>query len=430
MVENPELLQESSIHATAETRVSTKHPDRNEDAVLGDTARLAKEAKEPPRIKTQDTVKDLEIIRLANEQEAHNAESMHFIGARGVFDGVSGSNEDYEGTGVVASRVTSAEISQALLELSFDDKWTVDAAKKALKEGFERAHQRIASIYHERTKSGIKAVEDAYREMSTTASVCLVQKREDGKYDVVGANAGDSRVLVYDSASGSVKAVSKDDGFAKLFIQRPGDDFEDTPNADVDTTSPAAIKRAKDIERFGRAFKMRLIDEAEYDLIAEAESEEALPPDLQVFYKMRNYVLNAIGAPDAKEVNPDTFSLVLNEGDRVIITTDGVHDNLTTKQIEAIIRSGGGTKELIAAASAVAEGGKEKNARSKKDDITGAVIDLGRVRPYTPPVTEAMRRASKASTAKAKQESINKVIKQIEDMTSEAQIVDEDQKIA
>ncbi len=100
----------------------------------------------------------------------------------------------------------------------------------------------------------------------------------------------------------------------------------------------------------------------------------------------RNMVTKSV--PE-KNLQLRTSHVDLAPGDRVIITSDGIHDNLTKKEIEDIINSNQDSDkaaaELVKAAKVRAntlnheyreKHGLKKNIRAKFDDLTAIVINI------------------------------------------------------
>ena len=92
-------------------------------------------------------------------------------------------------------------------------------------------------------------------------------------------------------------------------------------------------------------------------------------------WRGRFYVTKALGhgisAPNIRVVD-------IIQGDIFLLTSDGIHDNLTNSEIVSII-SGPGTNEskakaLVQKAWDTGHVGKEVNFRSKKDDMTAIVF--------------------------------------------------------
>lgn len=119
------------------------------------------------------------------------------------------------------------------------------------------------------------------------------------------------------------------------------------------------------------------------------EDDIPKPGQEEAYYKNRNAITNCLGSEIKKDVGrfnntTNCSGFAAEVGDIIILTTDGIHDNLTRPQIEEIISraverrasSRQIVRDLILHARAVAEAGKEENPRAKQDDMTAVVIAL------------------------------------------------------
>jgi protein phosphatase len=86
----------------------------------------------------------------------------------------------------------------------------------------------------------------------------------------------------------------------------------------------------------------------------------------------RNMITQAIGIGEMK---PRIGKFKAKEGDAIILTSDGVHDNLTNAQMEQILnqKPTDPAKKLVEEATFVSDGA---SIRAKQDDMTALVIEL------------------------------------------------------
>lgn len=125
----------------------------------------------------------------------------------------------------------------------------------------------------------------------------------------------------------------------------------------------------------------------ELDLtLSNATRLEDIPDNALPYWNTRN-LTTLLGYPDSLD-HLEFFQAPITDGDIVLMTTDGIHDNLTNKQIAAIAKKFTDpktlTKELIASAQKVAKtqkiddkGNNLGDLRSKKDDMTAAALVVG-----------------------------------------------------
>lgn len=91
----------------------------------------------------------------------------------------------------------------------------------------------------------------------------------------------------------------------------------------------------------------------------------------QQAFGLRNIITQALGQTDPLRIHHYAFPL--RAGDTCILTTDGVHDNLTQREITAIATSDPDIAGAIV--EAARRRSLEKHFRSKRDDITAIVIN-------------------------------------------------------
>ncbi|MDO8487559.1 MAG: serine/threonine-protein phosphatase [Candidatus Curtissbacteria bacterium] len=88
-------------------------------------------------------------------------------------------------------------------------------------------------------------------------------------------------------------------------------------------------------------------------------------------FLLRSIVTQSVGQLEELEVHG--YSVIAMIGDKLILTSDGIHDNLTFNEIEEVVgHSGDVAKLLVEAAS---KRSKENHFRSKPDDISAIVIE-------------------------------------------------------
>lgn len=92
-------------------------------------------------------------------------------------------------------------------------------------------------------------------------------------------------------------------------------------------------------------------------------------------FKHRNVIRGALGQVEPLKV--DIVNFEIEPRDKILLTTDGIHDNLTNYEIESILSrhetSEAATKELLEKAK---ERSTEGVLRSKKDDMSAVAIFL------------------------------------------------------
>jgi serine/threonine protein phosphatase PrpC len=214
--------------------------------------------------------------------------------------------------------------------------------------------------------------------MATTAIVARIWETPDHRYLLVHGHVGDSRLYLL-RARGSLERVTVDDGILSTHVS------------------------------------VGLISEEEALKIDQAEDWEELDERQKRYFYQRGLITQAIGGRGEPEVH--VGELELHAGDRVLICSDGIHDNLTEAEIVALLRAHGRNDAgaLVQAARRRAQRGALATMRSKPDDMSAIVIDVvaasvankpsrsGRTaRAIKAPVTAKTAPASAAQTPKAK----------------------------
>lgn len=105
-----------------------------------------------------------------------------------------------------------------------------------------------------------------------------------------------------------------------------------------------------------------------------AVNQDDLSQQASVFFETRYKITNSIGS-DTKIIPKIIIKTVL-PNDLVIMTTDGIHDNLTTSEISQIISQNSQNPELIpqSLTNAALLRSRENVFRSKPDDMTALVV--------------------------------------------------------
>lgn len=102
-------------------------------------------------------------------------------------------------------------------------------------------------------------------------------------------------------------------------------------------------------------------------LLDDCEDPAELPRDLLNLYLTRNHVSSGIGAGQI-----DHLRVHSNPGDQFILCSDGLHDNLTYREIKQVLSRGGDPASNLM--SKAFERSGELHPRAKLDDITVLVL--------------------------------------------------------
>lgn len=322
-ITTPEI-EEVSVHIALTSEASKNHPDRNEDSAFIDT-----------------------------EQEL-----------AAVFDGMGG-GLDGKRASELAAKASSEKLSE-VPEGADAKKW-----EAAIKEALETAQEEviklgnqlffeqlddpfIAATYRDHPQDKIQEliIEKGMSPAGTTASIVKMIERPDGGADLVFGHTGDSRIYVL-KKNKELKRLTKDQGALEEAVQNGYITQEEANFIDQATSKEEIIKKLGPERGSTLAF---------------------------LYKDLRRSVKSAIGLAGTEF---QTGIEHLEPGDLAIVTSDGIHDNLTDKEIQAEIVKGGTPKEISAR---LVEAAKKRVAgkvlRSKEDDKTVLIME-------TPEIVEA-----------------------------------------
>ncbi|MFA5128820.1 MAG: protein phosphatase 2C domain-containing protein [Patescibacteria group bacterium] len=322
-ISGPET-EKIATHIALTSEASKNHPDRNEDAAFVDPAQ-----------------------ELA-----------------GIFDGMGGGLDGKQAS-ELAAKISFEELSK-VPEGADAKKWET-AIKRALEKTQEEVIKLgnqlffeqlddpfIEATYRDKPQDKIQEliIEKGKSPAGTTASIVKMIERPDGGADLVFGHTGDSRIYVLKKGE-ELKKLTKDQGALEESVQN------------------------------------KYITQEEADFIDQATSKEEIiqkfGPErgntVAFLYKdLRRGVKSALGLSGSEF---QTGIEHLEPGDLAIVTSDGIHDNLTDKEIRAEIIKGGTPEEISARlVKAARKRVAGKVLRSKEDDMTALVME-------TPEIVEA-----------------------------------------
>jgi PPM family protein phosphatase len=169
----------------------------------------------------------------------------------------------------------------------------------------------------------------------TTLTFNYIHEDADGKKKLININVGDSRV--YRLRNGKLEGISLDD-----------------PDPSKDPAEQWAHQK----------------------LLASIDTKEdfkALSKREKIAYQNRNVISSALGT---SIIEPSINIVDVEDDDTFLLTTDGIHDNLTDAQIESILQENLPPAETVAKLinAALDRSRIAGDVRGKKDDITALVV--------------------------------------------------------
>ena len=242
----------------------------------------------------------------------------------GVFDGM-GRYKDAD----IAAQIAADEVQETLAPLAPDA--SDEAVADTLRDAFFAGDAAIRAEAHSRSGAG---------NMGTTGLVAVVRPAGVDTWSILLGWVGDSRMLSLPAGSRSLQTLTLDDSVLRLHA--------------------SSAKQARKYQTaLGMVTDSRHLSLRERDLFLE-----------------RHVLTQAVGT-SLRHVH--VAAHLLNDGDLLILTTDGVHDNLTDREITAILRRprsvGDASKQLVLAARVRSR--DREHVRAKPDDMTAIIVRLG-----------------------------------------------------
>jgi serine/threonine protein phosphatase PrpC len=249
-------------------------------------------------------------------------------GAFVVLDGVSGQFET--GAGKIGSR-TAADILHASI-LDLPPAATLAERQQQAHDLLERAHAAVRSVQREKKIEGAES----------TVAVALTYREGDQAF-LVTDNVGDCRIYRM-RRTGQLEPITIDD---YLLVWTGGN-----------------LNEAQQLQK----------------KLSEVSFASELPETEQTIFVHRNNPGQRLG--DRGEIRHNLRVVELHPDDRILLTSDGIHDNLRHSEIESIMREADlpetACSRLIQAATQRSrEPWSEQNiTRAKPDDMTTVVVEF------------------------------------------------------
>jgi PPM family protein phosphatase len=173
---------------------------------------------------------------------------------------------------------------------------------------------------------------------TTVAVAALCHHPGKDEYSMVFAHVGDSRVYL----------LKKDEPLKRL------------------TTDDGLL---------GKLVENEMVDEADAHRIDQAMRAEDLTDAELSYFRLRGGITQALGGPLPPEIHSDQVPIDI--GDRILLCTDGIHDNLTDLEIETILRRAprdAAARLLVEHALLRSREERQVIIRAKPDDMTAIVM--------------------------------------------------------
>ena len=254
-------------------------------------------------------------------------------GVVGVFDGIGMYAEAR-----LASQIARQHCTPLLRSIDRLQLTTLDDALLAMAKALLAAQDAVLDLQRQYPEAG---------DGGTTATIAkLWQPTPEAPITALYVNIGDSRLYHWNAKDRRLARLTDDDNILKNWREMG---WIDASIVDAITT---------------------LLDNFTGDML--------LPPAAREVWEQRNTICAWLGMP---EIDFTRGAVDLFPGDRLVATTDGIHDNLTWEEIERIIsRPKMEPREialnLVDVAEAIAY--EDESPRAKPDDMTAAVFIVDR----------------------------------------------------
>lgn len=256
-------------------------------------------------------------------------------GVIGVFDGIGAYSEAR-----LASQIARQRCTPLLRAIDRARYATVDDALMAMGRAVLAAQDGVIDLQQRFPQAG---------DGGTTATIAkLWQAAPNAPVQALYVNIGDSRLYHWHVRTRRLERLTSDDNVVRQWRE------------------------------------LGWIDDATVDALATLMDAYTgtfpLPPAAREAWEQRNTICAWLGMP---EISFMTGVSLMLPGDRLIATSDGIHDNLTNDELAGIVRQGNDPRaialHLIDVADAIAM--TDNSARSKPDDMSAAVLILDAVVP-------------------------------------------------
>jgi protein phosphatase len=173
---------------------------------------------------------------------------------------------------------------------------------------------------------------------TTVAMAIFCREHETNDYAMYYAHVGDSRIYLL-RENEPLKRLTSDDGLLGRLVE----------NQMVNET---------DAHRIDQAVRIEDLSDIEFS-----------------YFRLRGGITQALGGPVPPTIHVDHIPISI--GDRVLLCTDGIHDNLTDAEIEEILRKttrDAAARTLVEQSLVRSREERQTTIRAKPDDMSAIVV--------------------------------------------------------
>lgn len=256
-------------------------------------------------------------------------------GLAGVFDGVGGS-----AAGEIASQTAAHAAHQRWRQILEKEQ-----KKRKIPTFLENCDKlNLCTILEDLIRDADEQVRTAGAQRAgtddlatTVALAAFCRQSETRDYTMVFAHVGDSRIYLLREDE-PLKRLTNDDGLLAKLIE----------NQIINETDAFRIDQAMIIEQLS---------------------------DTEIsYFRLRGGITQALGGPLPPSIHID--QVTIQPGDRILLCTDGIHDNLTDAEIEEILRKEPRTTaaRILVERSIERSHDRSNTVRAKPDDMSAIVL--------------------------------------------------------
>jgi serine/threonine protein phosphatase PrpC len=257
-------------------------------------------------------------------------------GIAAVFDGVGGS-----AAGEIASRTAAHSTvigwKQAVQQMQKNRQMQSMLAECDKADLCSILEHLVATADEQvRTSGAEKAGTD---DLATTVAMAVFCRNADHKsHSMVYAHVGDSRVYLLREEQ-PLRRLTSDDGLLAKLVENQ-------------------IVNESDALRIDQAMRANQLSDTEYS-----------------YFRLRGGITQALGGPLPPSIHVNRINII--PGDRILLCTDGIHDNLTDEEIEHILRTSPRTslaRVLVERSILRSHEERPMTIRAKPDDMSAVVL--------------------------------------------------------
>lgn len=169
-------------------------------------------------------------------------------------------------------------------------------------------------------------------------------------------------VIKFIESGGVKRAIVGHVGDSRAYILREGRLIQITEDDSILSTTRLTLPEKK-------ALGQKL------DAVEKQQDLAKLTPQERSYFDNRNFISKALGEKEPPQ--PHIYHVALKDGDRILLTSDGIHDNLSQREIEQIIKNNAANlPEVLTTQALQRSTEKGRHVRAKTDDISALVVEV------------------------------------------------------